>query len=148
MVAAKRLPIMSMKAPPAFKLDKTQDGWKLLEDTPFEGLAQFWLSNFFEDDEDFIGGKIMLERGKNTAEQLGKLAGQHHAEAIHEHQNKIPAEWQSYDLIFGGTVWQGYNRSLWVTFLHWSEGCWVVCFGCVEGNVCWRYLSRLVRVSV
>ena len=145
MVAAEQLPTMDLKPPSGFKFDKTKDGWTLIEDTSLEGSPRLSLSGFLEEDESRVLGETMLERGKNTAEQLGKLAGQHHLETMLEHQDEIPVEWREFYLVGAGTVWQGGLGYRSVAYLIWDGGKWVLSFGYLGDD--WDSSAQLVRVS-
>lgn len=122
------------------------EGLTLMEDTPLEGLPRLSLSGFLEGDEARLLGETMLERGKATVEQLGKLAGRHHANAMLDHQDEIPVEWRSYDLVFGGTIWQDCEGDCWVAYLRWHKCQWKLCFGFLSATG-WSSDDRLVRVS-
>ena len=146
MVAAEQLPTMDLKPPSGFKFDKTKDGYTLIEDTPLEGSPRLSLSGFLEEDESRVLGETMLERGKNTAEQLGKLAGQHHLETMLEHQDEIPVEWREFYLVGAGTVWRDGDGYRWVAYLGWNGDEWVLYFDSLRGSR-WSSNDRLVRVS-
>ena len=147
MVIAEQLPTMDLNPLSDFKFDKTRERWTLVEDTPLEESTRLSLTGFFEEDEQYVLGETMLERGKNMTEQLGiRLAGQLHAEAMYYRDEKIPAKWRPFDLVFAGTVWQDSYGWRWVVSLYWSEDQWVLRFSWLAGAF-WHGRVRLVRVS-
>lgn len=125
-----------------FKHDKTENGWKLLEDVPFDG-KQFILEivEFLRPGESSVNGKEMKQRAK----RLNAHLGQHHAEYLLDHQGLIPKEWRGkYCLAFPGTVWLlgvGGGRCD-IPFLGWNGKEWCLSFGSLEGD--WNVLGRLV----
>src|SRR3990167_11517578 len=103
-----------------FKQNKEEDGWKLLEDVPFNesDLKDLELVEFLKDGEDKIKGEEMRKRAK----ELNANLGQSHAEYLMEHFELLPDKAKNYRLIFSGTVWQvgGGYRS--IPYLSWSGG--------------------------
>src|SRR3990167_6729355 len=74
---------------PSFKNDKTKDGWKLLEDVPFNGdKFEPEIMEFLKSGESYVNGEVMKQRAK----ELNAHLGQGHAEYLLEHQELIPKE--------------------------------------------------------
>ena len=128
-----------------FRFDKTKDGWELIENVALEGESILTLDTFLREDESSVIGHTMLERAKEDAEEKGARTGQLHAERMLEQQDKIPAEWQNFYLVFTGTVWRNSDGRIYVPFLYWNDGRW---------RLRWRYLgtywsvnNRLVRLG-
>ena len=140
-----QLPTMVLKPPSSFRYDKTKDGWTLVEDIPLTGEPTLSLSGFLEEGESSVLGELMLERGKANAEELGPLAGQHHAEALLDQQDQIPVEWRGYYLVCPGTVWQDSDGIRKVAYLSWNGERWKLYFSWL-GHGRWVADDRLVRL--
>ena len=140
------LPTMVLPMPvKGFRFDKTKDGWELIENVALEGESILTLDTFLREDESSVIGHTMLERAKEDAEEKGARTGQLHAERMLEQQDKIPAEWQNFYLVFTGTVWRNSDGRIYVPYLYWSDDEW---------RLRWRYLgtywsvnNRLVRLG-
>jgi len=120
---------------PLFKNDKAKDGWKLLEDIPFDGkqfVPEF--VEFLKSGESCVNGEEM----KRRAQKLNVHLGQRHAEYLLEHQESIPKELRGKNLVFPGTVWLGSDDDRFVPYLRWLGGRWYLSF---------RWLSRGWDVS-
>jgi len=128
-----------------FRFDKTKDGWELIENVALEGESILTLDTFLREDESSVIGHTMLERAKEDAEEKGARTGQLHAERMLEQQDKIPAEWQNFYLVFTGTVWRSSGGFICVPCLCWGGGEWRLSGGCLGSD--WDGLSRLVRLG-
>ncbi|GEM_PF-4438035 len=107
------------------KFDKAKEGWILFEDVPFyerEFAPEFL--KFLKSGETSVSGGMMRLR----AEELGVNTGQHHAEYLLEHQDRIPKELQGKYLIFPRTVWLDGDDVRGVPCLDWDDGKWYLCF--------------------
>lgn len=124
-----------------FKYDKTKNGWKLLEDVPFDGKEfAFEAVEFLKPGESSVDGDAMRLRAK----ELNAHTSQRHAEWLLENQDRIPEELQGRCLVFPDTVWQAFGGDRGVPYLYWDGGRW-----CLY----WRWLGyvwfdnvRLVRL--
>ncbi len=128
----------------SFRHDKTKDGWTLLQDVPQAITSGFFgleLVSFHKPNERNVSGELMASR----AIELEANLGQHDAEYLLEHQNKIPAEFREYILVFTGTVWRDSDGDSWVSYFRWSSGLWLLGFHWLKdvvGSQC-----RLVRLG-
>jgi len=140
------LPTMVLPMPvKGFRFDKTKDGWELIENVALEGESILTLDTFLREDESSVIGHTMLERAKEDAEEKGARTGQLHAERMLEQQDKIPAEWQNFYLVFTGTVWRGSSGDVCVPFLCWGGVRWRLYWDFLDGG--WSDSNRLVRLG-
>lgn len=151
MAAVEQLPTMVLKPSPlkpdeVFRNDKTKDGWTLIKDTPLTSEPRLLLSGNVGSGDRRLDEMMLEERGTIIADNVGPLAGQHHAEAMLDQQDQIPVEWRSYCLIFPGTVWQDKHGDHWGAYVDWDNGDsqWVLSFNCFDW---WTAYDRLVHVS-
>ena len=122
--------------------DKTKDGWKLLENTPHRIFStnDLELVSFLKQGESSINGEEMAQRARV---ELDANYGQEDAEWLLEHQNKIPAEFREYYIVFTGTIWWGSDVHRYVPYLHWRGGRWYLNFYWIDSV--WGSSDRLVR---
>lgn len=108
-------------------------GWMLVEDVALEGEPSLILDNFFRRGDSRVAAYKMIERAKEEAGEKGACAGLLHAERMLEQDAEIPVEWQDFNLLFTGTVWQ-YEDGRYVTpcLCHWRYGGWNLCFHCLD----------------
>ena len=127
-------------APAPLKHDKTKDGWKLLEDVPFDGQPfDFDLVEFLKTGESLVNGEVMKQRAK----ELNAHLGQGHAEWLEANQDRIPQELRGkYYLVFPGTVWQDSDGDRYVPCLFWDDDRWCLRFSWLRYG--WNSDDRLV----
>lgn len=105
-----------------FSFDKTQDGWKLIEDVEpnITALADFELSSFGmeEDGNEGAWASCVCERVKK---QGVHLFGQRDAEWLLKHQNRIPRKSGDAQILFPGTVWDD-GRTMVAPYLYKGGG--------------------------
>lgn len=144
---ARKLAALLGTTAPAFYRDMTREGWKLLEHTPrtiYSSLVtDLELVQFPNSDKAWINGEERVRRAK----ELNANLCQEDAEWLFQHQNKIPAEWKEYYLIFPGTVWRedshGHRYVPWLGFGSCRQR-WELSFHCLELD--WRSDNRLLRL--
>lgn len=85
-----------------FKNDKTEMGWKLLENVEINVTEPIKYIGCLRKNESIISGQEIIRRAK----QVGNAAGQYHAESLLERQDDIPINMRKYYLLFTGTIWQ------------------------------------------
>ncbi len=125
----------------AFQHDMTKEGWKLLEDVPFDGQPFIPdIVGFLKSGESYVNGNVMRQRAK----QANACLGQRHAEYLLNNQHLIPAEFRQYCLVFPGTFWQHRDGSRSVPYLTWIGGRWYLDFRWLGYD--WRSDARLVSV--
>lgn len=126
-----------------FNYDKREQGWRLLEDVvpTISEVSKLELIPFLGEGESVIGGEEMVHR---ACMELRANLGQRDAEWLCEHQQKIPAKWREYRLVFAGTVWQNPSGDRNVASLYYGGGrLWYMGWDYLSG-VC-GYGCRLVR---
>ncbi|MFA4999139.1 MAG: hypothetical protein WC519_00100 [Parcubacteria group bacterium] len=106
-----KLPFTLKLVPTGFDTDKTKDGWKLVENEPFDipakiGKLRLDLVQILYKKELSIPGETLKIRAK----YLKVHHGQRFAELLLRNQSQIPDEWGKYSLIFPGTVWFNSSR--------------------------------------
>jgi len=123
--------------------DKTQEGWKLLEDVPFNGEGfSFELVNFMQSGEVLISGNQVRER----AIKINANLGQGHAEYLVMHQGLIPKRWRGeHQLVFPGTVWLDQDGHKRVPFLRWGTDYWFLDWHYLDRG--WFEFTKLVRIK-
>ncbi|MEK7576689.1 MAG: hypothetical protein AAB482_03255 [Patescibacteria group bacterium] len=101
----------------AFKRDMRTEGWKLIENTSrrINSITDVEPVSFLKPCESHINGEEMVGR----AIKLEANYGQEDVEYLLEHHDEIPAELQSFYLVFPGTIWEDSNGSRSVPFLYW-----------------------------
>ena len=100
------------------KIERDMTGWTCEE--PFvakEGEFEPYLQEFLQKGEDCVAGEEMVKRGAKDK------TGLRHAEAMLRQQEKIPAEWRKYYLVFP-EVWQSPSGDRYVWYLDWSGERW------------------------
>jgi hypothetical protein len=112
-----------------FEHDKQKDGWTLIEEGPklSKKNQKLEIVSFLKEGESYINGEEMRKRAK----ELGSL-GQHQAEQLLKQASDIPEEWKNYYLLFPETVWRHPGGLLYVPYLYWDGGRWVLRFGYVD----------------
>jgi hypothetical protein len=119
----------------AFKNDKADMGWTLVEDVtePLTiSLDTIELQAIIEEGgPDLLGEEMVDYVEKITTPKLG----QRHAEFLLDHPDQIPEEFQRLSLIFLGTVWRGPEGNHHVPCLSFYQGEWEITFGILEGGV-------------
>lgn len=123
----------------AFVYDKTKDGWTLISDVGFQ-LGEVELVEFLKPGENSVGGNVMADRAK----ELGANLGQKNAEWLEQNQDRIPAKFRQFYLVFPGTVWQGPYGDRCVPYLCWVGGRWRLSLGRLKRG--WRSSDRLLRL--
>ena len=127
---------------PVFVNDKTKNGWTLLENTPrrITSVSGLEFISFLKQKENSINGEEMIRRARV---ELDANYGQEDAEWLLKHQDKIPAEFRKYNIVFTGTIWQlGVGRCL-VSYLGWGGEGWSLHFYWLGSA--WYSRDRLVR---
>lgn len=138
-----RNPFIFKSAVDRFQLNKTKDGWTLLEDVPFDGI-QFTpdIVGFFKPGESSVHCDVMRVRAREANANLG----QRHAEYLLVHQELIPTNWRGkHRLVFPGTLWGYSGNGRYVQCLDWFDGQWRMDLDSLE-NVCVG-CGRLVSLS-
>ncbi|MCX6721559.1 MAG: hypothetical protein NT026_03110 [Candidatus Staskawiczbacteria bacterium] len=99
------------------KIDRDITGWTCVEPAEAEeGEFEPFLQEFLQKGESHVSGEEMVKRAEIKT-------GLHHAEAMLRNQEKIPAEWQKFYLVFT-EVWRGPDGSRRVWCLGWGGGRW------------------------
>lgn len=126
----------------AFVYDKRKDDWELLEDVELTltDPANLEAVPFLKSGESSINGEEMVRRAR---QELRINLGQHDAEFLLEHQNKIPQELRKYALVFTGTVWRDPRGDRCVAYLSWNGERWILRFSLLSYD--WGSFDRLVR---
>ncbi|MFA4999679.1 MAG: hypothetical protein WC519_03075 [Parcubacteria group bacterium] len=114
-----KLPFTLTLVPVGFDIDKTKDGWKLLEneasDIPAKiGRLRLELAEVFYRNESHISGEQLRMRAK----YLRANHGQRLAELLLRNQSQIPKEWGKYSLVFPGTIWQDLQGHQIIPFMY------------------------------
>ncbi len=123
------------------KLEPPFQGWKLIENMEsLVGTLTLGLGEFLESGESWVGGEVMRERAKKHNWLLGEI----HARALLEQQDKIPAEWRKFFLVFPGTLWRQPGVGLGVPCLGWSGDRWCLRWDGLEDV--WNSYDRFVRL--
>ena len=135
---SKSIPTVTLMPLTGFVNDKSQDGWKLIEDTPIEGNPELELTELLKEGESPIQTNAVFDRTKN----IDNLAGQQHAERLMAQLNTIPEEWRKFDLLFPGTKWHSFAGPLFIPWIEWHRQKWCLCW--FRSNK-WNSKSRIVR---
>ncbi len=113
----------------AFKYDKTQDGWELVEDVGLNpaitSAKDLRLVPFLKDGEPYIVGEEVVKRSRGD---LRANLGQQHPEWLLENQVDIPEEFRKFVLVFTGTIWRTSVGRRYVPYLCWDGGEWCLGF--------------------
>ena len=105
------------------KIDRDIAGWTCIEPVKAEeGEFESFLAEFLEPGESCLGGEEMVK----IAKKQGILTGLRHAEAMLRDQDRIPADWRKYYLVFP-EVWQSPRGRRYVFYLYWDGDRW--CLG-------------------
>ena len=100
-------------------------------------IAAYELVEFMRDGEFSVPGEVMLAR----ARKANASTGFREAEMFLANQEKIPASWRKFYLVFPeARVVDGDRR---LAYLYWDGGCWCLDRGLVAGD--WDRRVRLVR---
>lgn len=143
-MSAISLPIMTLKPRSGFVHDQRSENWELLEEGPQvqEGEPVLEVYGFLRDGETYVNGETVLGR---ASEMDGAESGQHHLERLLAQAKDIPKELRSFYLVATGTKWRGPGGNLYVPYLFWRGGRWVLYFYCV-GHGHWSGRCRVVRL--
>lgn len=117
-------------------IDRNMDGWKCVEPVEVvEGEFEPELQEFLREGESYVGGEEMVKRAKDRT-------GLRHAEAMLREQDKIPADYRKYVLVFP-EVWRDPCSDRGVFCLSWGGGRWVLGYDWLSDGFGSSY--RLVR---
>ena len=137
------LPRVTLKPPTGFVHDQRSQGWELLEEGPqVEGEPTLDFFGFLREGEEYINGETVLAR---ASEMDGTESGQHHLERLLAQAKDIPVELRPFYLVATGTKWRRPGGSVYVPYLDFGGGGWVLRFGRV-GHDGWYGLVRVVRL--
>lgn len=120
-------PTMTLPKSIGLERDRTNDGYKLIKNTPVKGAPVIELLAPIQENEAPTPGNVVLQRFKGTK----KWAGQGHAETTHRHEKSIPESWQEYFLLFPGTQWRNASNDHMVPCLYYNGSNWEFTFTCL-----------------
>jgi len=114
-----------------------------VEGTFQAGSIKFELIDFFESDEIFVEGTIMLERAK----KMGAIINWRTARKLQKNKHLFPKEVEKFDIVLAGIkatrFGLGKCRAKVIPYFHRKSGNWVEGFGGVKYD--WGEKARLLR---
>ncbi|MEK7540725.1 MAG: hypothetical protein AAB529_00575 [Patescibacteria group bacterium] len=120
-------------------VERDMTNWECLEPVVAEeGEFESFLAEFLEPGESCLGGEEMVK----IAKKQGILTGLRHAEAMLRDQDRIPADWRKYYLVFP-EVWQSPSGYRAVFDLYWYGCRWYLSYSWLDND----FISRCRLVA-